>query len=81
MRIFLFSAGVDATEDHFGHVAKLADALALGASGETYGGSSPSVPTNNIVITNNEYSMTNFEVPYSTFDIHHSKVEGTLKWT
>jgi hypothetical protein len=28
-----------------GHVAKLADALALGASGETHVGSSPSVPT------------------------------------
>jgi hypothetical protein len=28
-----------------GHVAKLADALALGASGVTRGGSTPSVPT------------------------------------
>ena len=28
-----------------GHVAELADALALGASGETRGGSNPSVPT------------------------------------
>jgi hypothetical protein len=29
----------------FGHVAKLADALALGASGVTHGGSSPPLPT------------------------------------
>lgn len=39
--IFLFKP-----EKHFpGHVAELADALALGASRETCGGSNPPVPT------------------------------------
>jgi hypothetical protein len=35
---------------HNGHVAKLADALALGASGAIRVGSSPSVPTAQIII-------------------------------